>query len=222
MIQSRIRALLRSALAAGGVGALALGLSGSASAASGGFAGYAATTSTYTSVNATWTQPSVTCGSASTYVSTWVGLDGISDSTVEQIGTEADCVNGVVAYEGWYELYPAAPVYLSQRLSPGDSVTATVSATTADVFTLTLKDATAGWTSSSKHTDTAAARTSAEVALEVPTVNGVTPVTGGTVTFTAAQVDGAALGAADPTLYTAPDASCGPLVGGTRFTCTWK
>lgn len=222
MIQPRIRTLFRSALAAGGVGALAVAVPGTASAqVTSSWAGYAASSSTYTSVTATWVQPSLACGSVDSDVALWVGLDGISDATVEQVGTEAGCVGGAAEYEAWYEMYPAAPVYLSQRLSPGDSVTATVSATTAGVFTLTVEDATAGWTASSKHTDTSAPRSSAEVALEVPSAGGIGTGSGGTVRFTSAKVDGASLGAADPTLYSGPDASCGPLIGGTAFTCTW-
>lgn len=223
MIQPRLRTLLRRTLTAAGLGALAAAVPGTASAqvSGGDWAGYAASSSTYTSVTATWVQPKLTCGAADADVAFWVGMDGITDPTLEQAGTESGCAGGTAEYEAWYEMYPAAPVYLSQRLSPGDSVTATVSATTAGVFTLTVKDTTAGWTASSKHTDTSAQRSSAEVALEVPSAGGITSGGGGSVTFTAAKVDGASLGAADPTLYSGTDASCGPLVGGTAFTCTW-
>lgn len=222
MIQPRIRTLIRSALAAGGAGALAVAVPGTASAqVTSSWAGYAASSSTYTSVTATWVQPTLTCGSADSEVAFWVGLDGVGDSTVEQAGTEAGCVGGAAEYEAWYEMYPAAPVYLGQRLSPGDSVTATVSGTAAGVFTLTVKDTTAGWTASSRRTAASAPpRSSAEVALEVPSEGGIS-AGGGTVRFTSAKVDGAPLGAADPTLYSGIDVSCGPLIGGTAFTCTW-
>jgi hypothetical protein len=225
MIQPRIRVLIRSALTAGAAVALGLGPSGAASAqviTGSAWAGYGADSSTYTSVTASWVQPSVACGSADTDVAFWVGLDGISDATVEQIGTEMDCVGGKAFYEGWYELYPAAPVYVAQALSPGDFVTATVSATVTGVFTLTLTDATAGWKSASTHSEPSAPRSSAEVVLEVPASGGVAPAAGGTVTFAGAKVNGAALGAANPTLFESGDASCGPLVGGTSFSCSWK
>lgn len=187
------------------------------------WAGYAASSTTYTSVTASWIQPKLTC-SANTATDTafWVGLDGLSSTTVEQIGTEADCVSGTPHYYAWYELYPQNPVTLTNTVSPGDSITATVSATAGDVFTLTVVDATAGWTNSTRHTFTEARRTSAEVAVEIPAAGGgaAAPVPG-SVTFTRAGVNGGTLGAASPTLYDSSTTTCGALVGGTQFTCTW-
>ena len=37
----------------------------------------------------------------------WVGIDGYSDSTVEQIGTEENVVNGVPQYHAWWKMYSA-------------------------------------------------------------------------------------------------------------------
>lgn len=217
-----IRTLFRSAVAAGALAALVLGADAASAVTSGsGWAGYAATTTTYTSVTATWVEPKVTCGTTDTYASFWVGLDGYADSSVEQIGTEADCVGGKAVDSAWYELYPAAPVTLSNVVAAGDSMTATVSATAKDVFTLTIEDNTAGWRSSSQHTDTDALRSSAEVVLDVPTTNGTLSSSAGSITFTAAEVDGADLGSADPTQISSSVASCGPLIDGTQFTCTW-
>src|SRR4051794_32080572 len=54
------------------------------------WSGYAVTGGTYTSVSASWTEPSVSC-SGTAYSSFWVGLDGDTSSTVEQTGTDADC-----------------------------------------------------------------------------------------------------------------------------------
>ena len=236
MTRSRVRTLLRVSLTTGAVGALALGAATAATAATGptaaasfsadadggNWAGYVAESSTYTSVSASWVQPTVSCGGNSgSSVDFWVGLDGYSDETLEQIGTEVDCASGAAEYSAWYELYPAFPVYLSQKLSPGDSVTATVSATTADLFTLTLTDATAGWSASSKHTVSGAARSSAEIMLEVPSA-GEVPTGGGSVTFTHALVNGANLAAAKPIAIDSADASCGPVVSPSSFTCTWN
>ncbi|MGH1552821.1 G1 family glutamic endopeptidase [Streptomyces sp. L7] len=74
------------------------------------WSGYAATGSTgaYTSVTSSWTQPTVTCGSATTYSSFWVGLDGYSNSALEQTGTEADCIGGKATYGAWWEVLPAS------------------------------------------------------------------------------------------------------------------
>jgi hypothetical protein len=225
MIRPRVRTLLHLAGTASAVGALALGAPGLASAQTSGgtWAGYVADSTTYTSVSATWVQPKVTCsGTSDSYVAFWVGLDGYTDSTVEQIGTEAECVSGTAEYFAWYELYPAYQVVLSQTVAAGDSITATVSATTKDVFTLAIKNTTKGWSKSSQSTDTSAKRASAEVVLEVPVTSGVLPIASGTVTYTDAKVDGANLGAANPTEFNGSAATCGTLVGGTKFTCTWQ
>jgi hypothetical protein len=40
------------------------------------------------------------------YAAFWVGLDGYSSSTVEQTGTDSDCVGKNPSYYAWYEFYP--------------------------------------------------------------------------------------------------------------------
>ena len=52
------------------------------------WSGYAATTGTYTSVSASWTQPAGTCSRGDQYAAFWVGLDGYTSSSVEQTGSE--------------------------------------------------------------------------------------------------------------------------------------
>ena len=79
------------------------------------WSGYAGTTGTYTSVSASWTQPKGTCTSGDQYAAFWVGLDGYSSSTVEQTGSEVDCVGRTAEYYAWYEMYPGASVELSAR-----------------------------------------------------------------------------------------------------------
>src|SRR6188472_3762174 len=76
------------------------------------WSGYAATGRTFTSVSASWTQPTAICTGAS-YSSFWVGLDGDGSSTVEQTGSSADCSSaGVPSYYAWYEMYPKFPTNL--------------------------------------------------------------------------------------------------------------
>jgi hypothetical protein len=183
------------------------------------WAGYAAHSTTYTSVTASWVQPTMSCGGSSSYAAFWVGLDGYSSASTEQAGTEADCSGGTPVYYAWYELYPAAPVNLSQSVKPGDSMTVTVSATTKDVFTITVHNATEGWNFTTHQTDTAAERSSAEVIVEVPSPP---PLGKHSVTFTGAGVNGGTLGASDPTLITSPAVTCGSITnGGTQFSCSW-
>ena len=87
------------------------------------WSGYAVTggTDAFNSVSASWTEPTATCDDSGTeYSSFWVGLDGYNSSSVEQTGTDADCDGGSPDYYGWYEMYPADPVYYSNTVKPGD------------------------------------------------------------------------------------------------------
>ncbi len=79
----------------GGV-ARAIGHGANATATSTNWSGYAVTgaNGTYKSVSANWTEPTATCTSSRSdlYASFWVGLDGYSSNSVEQTGTDSDCV----------------------------------------------------------------------------------------------------------------------------------
>jgi hypothetical protein len=78
-------------------------------------------------VRTTYTIPSLNCAISpdGSYDSQWVGLDGYTDGTVEQVGTYAQCSGGTPSYYGFYEMYPNPSVQLT-GVSPGDSITATV------------------------------------------------------------------------------------------------
>ena len=75
------------------------------------WSGYAVTApkGAVTDVVGSWVVPSIQspAGSKSAgIIRSWVGIDGYSSSTVEQIGTDSDIVNGVPQYFAWYEFYP--------------------------------------------------------------------------------------------------------------------
>src|ERR1700691_1053493 len=100
----------------------------------------------YKSVSASWKEPAATCsGRSDQYAAFWVGLDGYSSDSVEQTGTDSDCDGRTPSYYGWYEMYPADPVYFSNTVKPGDSLSASVKFSGTDTYTLVLKDSTEGW-----------------------------------------------------------------------------
>jgi hypothetical protein len=181
-------------------------IAGPSNATSTNWSGYAATGSTYHSVSASWTQPAVTCAAGETsYASFWVGLDGYTSRTVEQTGTASDCVNGTPTYYAWYEMYPKLFGRLAIPVSAGDTVSASVTAGPNGSFTLTLSvnGSSQTVTGSNRH----AALSSAEVITEAPSSNhGPFGTLGladfGTVSFSGATVDSAALSAANPTEIT--------------------
>ena len=192
------------------------------------WSGYAATGGGFTSVAAGWTEPGVTCRSQNTYSSFWIGLDGDGSSSVEQIGTEADCSGGRPVYSAWYEMYPKAPVAVPGPVSPGDAIHATVVYGGSGRFTLTIADRTKGWSHSYVQNLGNPALASAEVIAEAPSdAAGVLPLSDfGTVAFTGATANGAALGSFHPDPITMADggttkATPGPLSGSGDFTVTW-
>jgi hypothetical protein len=157
------------------------------------WSGYAATGSGFSTVTSHWTEPAVTCNSTNDLFAPWVGIDGYGTPTVEQTGVATDCSSGSPVYQGWYEMYPAAPVYYSNPVSPGDSITATVTRSGTS-YALTLTDNSKGWSKTTNRT-LAAANASVEVIMESPT--GAYP-NFGSVNFTGSTVDGGTLGSTGP------------------------
>ena len=196
---------------------------------SGNWAGYAVTGGTFTSVSASWTQPSVKATSQDAYSSFWVGIDGDGSDSVEQLGTEVDYINGQAEYYAWYEMYPAYPVNFSDTVRPGDHFTASVTEASGGKFTLKIADTTRGWSHTVTTTYSAAALASAESIAEAPSdSSGTLPLADfGSVNFTNATANGQPIGSQnyDPITQasgsTVKDAVSG-LSGGTAFTCTWK
>jgi hypothetical protein len=107
-----------------------------------GFADTSATSTPddFTSVSGRWTIPAVSCPSgpyrtSGAYIANWVGIDGFSDSTVEQLGTGAQCYEGVLYYYDWYEMFPGGTVEegttacINDNINcpePGDQISASV------------------------------------------------------------------------------------------------
>jgi hypothetical protein len=196
------------------------------------WAGYtsAGNPGTFTSVSASWAQPAVTCTATDTFSSFWVGLDGDGTNSVEQTGTEADCNGGAAAYQGWFEMFPQAPVFYDNPVQPGDTMSASVVANGGGAFTLTLTDSTQGWTQATSQTSDAAQLGSAEVIAEAPSdgTGAVLPLSNfGTVSFSNATADNTALGNENPAALTmvsaggVTEATPSALTGGTAFTVTW-
>lgn len=192
------------------------------------WSGYAAHSGTFTSVSASWVEPTGHCSSGSGYSSFWVGLDGYSSQSVEQTGSEVDCSGGSPRYYSWYEMFPKFPVNFSDPVSPGDHFTGSVTYTGGGSFTLKLADTTKGWSHTVIKSLASAARSSAEVIIEAPSSSsGVLPLANfGTVNITSAQVNGSAIGSHSPTKIVMASGgtkkdSVSALSGGTNFSATW-
>lgn len=155
------------------------------------WAGYDAIGGGFTSVTATWIQPAIQPSYTSTafHASFWVGLDGDGSSTVEQTGTHAYTQNGSVSYYAWYEIYPAPEVAISGlAVSPGNSMTGTVTSDGYGDFTMTIRNNSTGYYYTTTQFNGTTAPYSAEVIAEAPTsvASGTTwPLANfGTMSFT--------------------------------------
>jgi hypothetical protein len=188
--------------------------------------GYAAT-GTFSSVAATWSEPTVKCNSRSDLYAPWVGIDGYSSSTVEQTGVATDCSSGSAVYQAWYEMYPAAPVYLSSSSYPvraGDSIHASVTHTSGSTYTLAISDTTRGWSYSTNKSLSGARNANAEAIIESPP--GKYP-NFGSLKFTSVTANGSPIGnfspvAMDPSVNGVYEAHASALSGGNSFTMTYS
>jgi hypothetical protein len=141
-----------------------------------------------TDVKGSWTVTAVTKTSVNAYSASWIGIDGYSSGTVEQIGTEADWVNGQAVYSAWYEMYPKWSKTISTlTIKPGDVMTAEVKYTSQKAFVLTLKDTTTGKSFTTTQKSGSAKRSSAEWIVEAPWSGGTLPLANfGVIPFTGA------------------------------------
>lgn len=129
-----------------------------------------------------WTVPNVFPALINSYSAIWIGIDGFSNGTVEQIGTSHDWSNGAAHHSAWFEMYPG-PSYIINgfHMNPGDSISASIvcTNTTKGIFTMTLYNNT-------KHTyvtippiyttSKTAQRSSAEWIVEAPWLNEILPL----------------------------------------------
>lgn len=117
------------------------------------WSGYAGDSGPYSAVSGSFTVPSVTCGADDTYALEWLGIDGWGSSSVEQAGTETDCLNGVPLYRAFYEMWGDQAENDGLEVNPvgnypvaaGDDFSVSVSLTPLG-WSFVLTDATAGWT----------------------------------------------------------------------------
>ncbi len=197
------------------------------------WSGYATTGTRYTDVKGTWVEPTANCSNGQTaYSSFWVGIDGDTTNTVEQLGTDADCNGSTPVYYGWWEMYPKGSVNLSTSsypVSPGDTLTAEVSTNGSGSFTLTMHSS-RGWTFTTSQNSRKARLGSAEWIAEAPSSGGILPLADfGTVNFSSCTANGVSISSnPNPDAITMAANGVTKAVpsslssGGTSFSVTWK
>ncbi len=146
------------------------------------WSGYAET-GNFTGASGTWTVPTVAPSTSATYSATWVGVDGFTDTSLIQTGTEDDYYSGAAHYGAWWEILPAAETPLStskQPVAPGDTMSAKIWETSAGsghgrrsahLWNIVIADVTKGWSFTTTQSYNGPG-TSAEWIMEAPQVNG--------------------------------------------------
>jgi hypothetical protein len=217
------------------------------------WSGYVVLGSSFYWAAGSWVVPAADCSAVqgNQFAAFWVGLDGYTSSTVEQIGTLTDCDAKTPAYYAWYQFYPQGMTIIpSVPIAPGDHVSASVVYySSINEFTVRFRDDTTGATFGTSAAVPGALRSSAEWIAEAPCCaanGGILPLTDfGTVTFgrdstgvagTNSAMDLGTRGligsfpAAD-TIVVSKTASSGSeatstcstlSADGTSFSCTWQ
>lgn len=111
------------------------------------WSGYMATTGNYTSVSGSWTIPKATGIAGRTSADcAWVGVGGVSTDDLIQVGTtNTVSSSGTQTSSAFYELLPlAAKTITSLTVSPGDTVTASVTEVSSGSWTVSIADTTTG------------------------------------------------------------------------------
>jgi hypothetical protein len=110
------------------------------------WAGYAVTGTDFTQVQGSWIVTAVDCTKTpNSDSSEWVGIDGWTSNTVEQIGTDADCNGKTPFYYVWYEFYPLNTIVISNvSIAPGDKFSASVVYDGDNEYTVSITNDTTG------------------------------------------------------------------------------
>jgi len=144
---------------------------------------------TFSGVGADWVVPAVQSRPYATDSSTWIGIDGVTDSSLIQTGTDQDASGGDAVYSAWIEVAPAHSV-TQFTVSPGDHIDASVVEGAPGSWTVSIADLTLGRSTSQTFAD-AVPGSSAEWIEEAPTVGtALSPLADyGSVTFTGISVE---------------------------------
>lgn len=158
------------------------------------------------SVAGQWQEPGISpSSSANAYSSTWVGIDGDSSSSVEQLGTEGDWTPDGEQHYAWFEMYPKAGYTINDfPVAPGDQIGAGARYIGKGQFFLAITNYTEGvfYVVPANHSRLlSAARSSAEWIVEAPAGGGVLPLADfGTISFAdcTTELDGITGSISDP------------------------
>ncbi len=158
------------------------------------WAGQVVTGTTFTGVADTWVVPAVVPSESSEYSSSWIGVDGATNSSLIQTGTSQDTTGDSNNYFAWFEILPAASVPIEAPVEPGDQMAAEVAEASPGLWGIEIEDLTQNWVYDNTFAYSGPGA-SVEYIEEAPTVDGAqsTLADFGSVTDANLQLGGADL-----------------------------
>lgn len=155
------------------------------------WAGYAVDGGPYRSIGGQWNVPRVAVGNGRGFSALWIGVDGFSNTSLIQAGTEADVYGGATHYFAWWEILPEPAVVIrGLAIHAGDRISAGIVRVSSGRWRITIRDARGGSYATTRSYP--GPGTSAEWIEEAPVVDDrPTPLAvHGTVVFDDATVNG--------------------------------
>jgi Peptidase A4 family len=148
------------------------------------WSGHIFTGPAFTAVSGQWVVPTVQTSATGAYSATWLGIDGVNNTSLIQVGTAQDTSNGTTTYDDWYEILPANETLIT-TVAPGDHIQASITEGSPGNWTIAITDITSGQSLSQSFAYNGAG-TSAEWIEEAPAVSGQPSVLAsfGTAQFT--------------------------------------
>ncbi len=139
------------------------------------WAGYSVSSSRkpFTCVEASWTQQSATCqGDGPAAVTVWVGIGGVGQSGLVQVGTQTSCSGGALTATAWTQSLPQQQYAVSAGLAVaiGDSVRGSVLWISGSTYKLSIENLSTGQVFSTTEVNGVLDPTSAEWIVEAPLI----------------------------------------------------
>jgi hypothetical protein len=107
------------------------------------WSGHIFTGPTFTAISGQWVVPTVQTSATGEYSATWLGIDGVNNTSLIQAGTAQDTSNGTTTYDDWYEILPANETLIAS-VSPGDHIQASINQDSPGTWTIAITDITSG------------------------------------------------------------------------------
>ena len=102
-------------------------------------------------IDGDWQVPAVTPTTPNAASATWIGIDGVADTSLIQVGTIQTSGGGKTSYSAFYEMLPASAVIINQPVAAGDEIAASIRTLGGSNWNISITDSqgvTTKWKSS--------------------------------------------------------------------------